>query len=227
LSNCCDNKAEELACLRIRQKSVLKMVMTINLVMFITEFTAGVIARSSGLLADSLDMLGDAIVYAFTLYVLDKNMRWRASAALLKGLIITAFGLGVFIEAALKVFTNMVPTATTMGWMGALALAANSTCLLLLMRHRHDDLNMRSTWICSRNDIISNVGVILAALGVGWTGTKWPDIAVGLAISGIFLKSAFPILAESAAALFANSNSDRHAKISVQKSRALRSNLRK
>jgi cation diffusion facilitator family transporter len=204
MSQCCENKSEELAGLRARQKSVLKIVLTINLVMFILEFTMGLIARSSGLLADSLDMLGDSIVYAFTLYVIDRSARWRAGAAFLKGVLITSFGVGVFFEAVSKIFSDVVPAAHTMGWMGTVALVANSTCLLLLLRHREDDLNMRSTWICSRNDIISNVGVLVAAAGVHWSGTKWPDIVIGLGISGVFLRSAFPILAEATAALGAS-----------------------
>lgn len=197
MSNCCENKGEELAALRSSQKHVLITVLVINTIMFFVEFTAGVIARSTALMADSLDMLGDAAVYVFSIYVLEKSSRWKARAALLKGLIVVAFGLAVLGEGTSKMFADVVPVPETMGWIGGLALVANATCLILLSRYRNDDLNMRSTWICSRNDIISNTGVLIAAAAVGWTGSKWPDIAIGVIIAFVFLGSAAPILKES------------------------------
>jgi len=198
---CCDDKGRELASLREKQAHILKIVMAINIAMFVIEFSSGIFARSSALLADSLDMLGDAVVYGFSLYVLHKSETWRATAAFLKGLIITAFGLGVLVEALIKTLSDVVPVAGTMGIVGSLALFANTTCLLLLLRHRNDDLNMRSTWICSRNDIVANVGVLFAAIGVSVTGSKWPDVCVGLVIAAMFLRSAWPILTESISAL--------------------------
>lgn len=171
--------------------------MIINVAMFIVEFSTGWIANSSALLADSLDMFGDALVYAFSLYVLHKSGRWRASAALSKGIIIGLLGVTVLIETVNKIFVDVLPEAEKMGAIGLLALVANLSCLLLLMRHRSDDLNMRSTWICSRNDIISNVGVIFAAFLVYMTGTKWPDVVIGFIIAVLFLNSARPILLES------------------------------
>jgi cation diffusion facilitator family transporter len=197
MDHCCQNKAHELAELKTRQAGVLKTVMVINLVMFFIEFGFGVVAKSSALMADSLDMLGDAIVYAFSLYVLHKSMKWRAGAALLKGVIIVAFGLGVLVEVASKLASEVLPTYQTMGAIGALALAANTTCLVLLYRHREDDLNMKSTWICSRNDIISNTGVLVAAGLVRLTGSRFPDIIVGTLMALLFLRSAFPILGDS------------------------------
>ena len=195
--SCCEAKSSELVLLREKQGRVLRIVLAINLAMFALEFGAGLWARSTALLSDSLDMLGDAIVYGFSLYVLHKNERFRALAAMLKGFIIVAFGTWVLIEAVTKIFEDSLPVAKTMGGVGLLALLANATCLVLLTRHRDDDINMRSTWICSRNDIISNTGVLLAAGLVYLTKSKWPDIAIGLLIAAVFLKSAWPILSES------------------------------
>lgn len=201
MKSCCENKASELNALRNEQGKILKIVLLINAVMFIVEFTMGWKARSSALMADSLDMFGDALVYGFSLYVLNKSQHWRSTAALLKGIIITAFGLVVLAEVGFKLFSDIVPQAQTMGFIGALALLANLICLQLLMKHRNDDLNMKSTFICSRNDIISNVGVIVAAVVVNFTQSKWPDIVIGLIIATLFLRSAFPIITESLAEL--------------------------
>ncbi len=195
--SCCENKAAELAALRQRQGRVLKIVLAINATMFLVEFAAGILSKSTSLLADSLDMFGDSVVYAFSLYVLGMSVRWRASAALLKGLIMTAFGIGVLGEAIYKILADSMPVSATMGSVGLLALAANAACLVLLLRHKADDINMRSTWLCSRNDIVANLGVLAAAGGVALTGTKWPDIGVGMMIAVLFLSSAVSVLRES------------------------------
>lgn len=199
--SCCDDKESELEQLRVKQASVLKVVLAINAVMFLVEFSSGLITRSSALKADSLDMLGDAIVYGFSLYVLHRSDKWRNLAAALKGVIVVAFSIFVLIDTTFKVFSDSFPAFETMGVVGLLALLANAACLLLLLRHRNDDLNMKSTYICSRNDIISNTGVILAAFLVGLTQSKWPDIIVGYIIAALFFKSAYPILTESVTAL--------------------------
>lgn len=201
MKSCCEAKAGDLKILRERQGKVLKAVLAINLVMFVVEFAGGWISQSTALMADSLDMLGDATVYGFSLYVLHKSEKWRAGAALLKGVIIALFGLGVLGQAIHHALIDTLPAFEGMGLIGALALAANAFCLYLLTRHKNDDLNMRSTYICSRNDIISNTGVLLAAALVWITGSKWPDIAIGLVIAFVFLRSALPILVESIAAL--------------------------
>lgn len=197
MDHCCETKNDELAILRGRQGRVLKIVLVINALMFLAEFTAGLIAHSTALLADSLDMLGDAFVYGLSLYALQRSVRWRSGAALTKGVIMAAFGIGVIIEAMMKVVIGVTPEASMMGIFGGLALAANTVCLLLLLRHRTDDLNMRSTWLCSRNDVIANGGVLLAAAGVALTGTAWPDILIGLIIAGLFLSSAWGVIRQS------------------------------
>lgn len=197
MDSCCETKAEEISTLRGQHKNVLTLVLAINAVLFVVEAGAGVLAHSTALLADSLDMLGDSLVYGFSLYVLWRAAEWKAIAAMLKGVIMTAFGLGVLAQAVYKMMVGILPIAETMGIIGVLVLLGNGICFLLLYRHRLDDLNMRSTWLCSRNDIIANLAVLVAAAGVKILDSGWPDIVVGAAISSLFLRSAFTVLRES------------------------------
>lgn len=201
MADCCQDKSCEIDALRARQGGTLKIVLAINAVMFVVELGAGLAANSVSLLADSLDMLGDALVYGFSLYVIARGARMKAMAALLKGGIMAAFGLFVLGQALYKIFVPQFPGFETIGSIGLLALAANSVCLALLWRHRAEDINMRSVWLCSRNDIIANVSVLCAAAGVWLTGSGWPDIAVGLALAALFLKSAAGVLREARAEL--------------------------
>lgn len=197
MAGCCDDKSCEIEALRSRQSSTLKSVLGINAVMFVVELTAGLMAASVALIADSLDMLGDALVYGFSLYVVARGARMKAVAALFKGVIMAAFGLFVLGQATYKIIVPQLPVFEAIGAIGLLALAANALCLLLLWRHRADDINMKSVWLCSRNDIVANISVLLAAAGVWLTGSGWPDILVGLAIAVLFLRSAFGVLRES------------------------------
>jgi cation diffusion facilitator family transporter len=194
---CCETKAEEISTLRGKHKNVLTVVLVINAVLFVVEAAAGLVAHSTALLADSLDMLGDALVYGFSLHVLWRSAEWKAAAAVLKGAIMAVFGVGVLIEAVYKVIAGVVPMAETIGIIGMLVLLGNGLCFFLLFRHRSDDLNMRSTWLCSRNDIIANLSVLTAAIGVKVFNANWPDILVGAAIAALFLRSAFSVLRES------------------------------
>ena len=194
---CCETKAEEINALRGKHRKVLILVLAINAVLFIVEAIAGFLAHSTALLADSLDMLGDSLVYGFSLYVLWRSAESKAMAAMLKGAIMAAFGVGVLIEAVHKIATGGLPVAETMGVIGFVVLFGNGLCFLLLFRHRFDDLNMRSTWLCSLNDIIANLSVLLAAAAVKLFNSGWPDIVVGAAIAAVFLKSALTVLRES------------------------------
>ncbi|GIX49718.1 MAG: hypothetical protein KatS3mg131_3929 [Candidatus Tectimicrobiota bacterium] len=189
------------AALATRQQRVLWLVLAINSAMFLAETTAGLLAHSTALLADALDMLGDALVYGLSLYALRRGETWRAGAALGKGLIMAAFGLGVVGEAVSKALHGTVPRAPLMGVFGVLALAANLACFALLLRHRGDDLNLRSAWLCSRNDVLANAGVLLAAAGVALSGTLWPDLVIGLLIATLFLASAGGVIRAAATAL--------------------------
>lgn len=197
MSSCCQDKACELEVLQKKQSNMLWIVLVINMCMFVFELSVGLIADSVALLADSLDMLGDSLVYGFSLFALTRSEHWKIRAALLKGGIMLVFGLGVLGQTAYKFFWGGLPDAEIMGFTSMLALAANTTCLFLLTRHRDDDLNMRSTWLCSRNDIIANMGAILAAVGVYLTVSKWPDLMIGLVITTVFLKSAWYVLHEA------------------------------
>ena len=179
------------------QRRVLQVVLWLNGLMFIAESGAGLAAHSTALLADSVDMFGDAIIYGFSLYAVARSTIWQARVALLKGLVMAAFGIAVFLEVTHKLIAGVVPTVNVMTAVGLLALAANTVCLILLSRHRGDDINMRSAWLCSRNDVVANVSVLLAAGGVALTDSGWPDIIVGLAIAVMFGSSAINIIRDA------------------------------
>ena len=201
LDNCCQDKSCELEALRGHQSKVLWIALAINGVMFGLEFFVGLLAGSTSLLADSLDMLGDALVYGFTLYVVGLSARWQASAALLKGIVMAGFGIMVLAQAGYHLMSPEVPDFRIMGATGVLALLANGTCLILLTRRRNDDLNMRSTWLCSRNDIIANVGILIAAAGVLASGSRWPDLAVGLLITTVYMRAPVYVIRQATTAL--------------------------
>jgi cation diffusion facilitator family transporter len=177
------------------------MVLGINLGMFVAEAGAGLLAGSSALLADAADMLGDAVVYGFSLYVVGRSPAWQARAALLKGGVMVALAAGALVQAGAALLESRPPAVSIMGAAGGLALAANLACLALLRRRRDDDLNMRSAWLCSRNDVAGNVGVLAAAWGVGLTGSPWPDVLVGLALAALIGRSAGRIILDARRAL--------------------------
>ena len=196
MDDCCSRKGDEIAALAVnpRQRRVLIIVMTVNLVMFALEFGGGVAARSSALMADSVDMLGDAIVYALSLYALSRGPRWEAGAALVKGGIILVFGIAVIAEIVDKLANGVPPSSSLMLLFGSIALIANLGCLALLWQFRTAGINMSSSFECSRNDVVSNVGVLAAAGLVALFGQAWPDIAVGGIIALLFLRSAWRVL---------------------------------
>lgn len=193
MTDCCNNKSCEIEALQKRQSSTLKIVLGINAIMFIVELTAGLISGSVSLVADSLDMLGDTLVYGFSIYVVARGVRMKAHAAMLKGGIMAAFGVFVLGQAIYKIIFPHLPIFETMGAIGLLALIANGICFILLWQHKTDDINMSSVWLCSRNDIIANLSVLLAATGVWLTHSGWPDILVGLALAALFLRSALSV----------------------------------
>jgi Co/Zn/Cd efflux system component len=201
MADCCNDKACEIEVLRHRQSSTLKIVLGINAFMFVVELISGLASSSVSLLADSLDMLGDALVYGFSIYVVARGPRMKAKAALFKGGIMAVFGLSVLGQAVYKIVFPHLPLVEAIGAIGLLALIANSICFVLLWRHRSDDINMSSVWLCSRNDIIANVAVLFAAVGVFLTQKGWPDILVGLTLSALFLRSASIVLRDATRAL--------------------------
>ena len=193
VSDCCNDKACAIEALHARQTGTLRVVLAINAVMFIVEFASGLYARSTALLSDSLDNLGDATTYGLSLYAVARGARAKAKVALFKSGLILAAALFVFGQVAYGIAHPGVPVFETMGVVSLLALLANVTCLALLWKHRQEDINMSSVWECSRNDIASNSAVFLAAGGVWLTGSGWPDLLVGGALVVLFFRSAWRV----------------------------------
>ena len=178
-------------------KRALWVVIAINASMFVVEFLASFIADSRALQADALDFLGDTLTYSITLLVIGHSLKWRAGAALLKGLTLLAMALWVFAATIYNIFITQVPSETIMGSVAVTALLANVVSALLLMRYRNGDANIRSVWLCSRNDAINNLMVLLAAGIVYLTQSRWPDLIVAFLMSGIFLHSAVQIIRQA------------------------------
>jgi Co/Zn/Cd efflux system component len=178
-------------------KRRLWIVIAINASMFLVEMGAGALAGSQALQADALDFLGDATTYGISLAVLGTSIQIRARAAILKALSLTAMALWVLGSTAYHVIVLGIPRAEIMGAIGILALLANVASVLILMRYKDGDANMRSVWLCSRNDAIGNVAVMVAALAVWGTATKWPDLLVAAIMAGLFLTSSIQILRQS------------------------------
>lgn len=196
---CCSAKGKELEAL-VRQgdqRRMLVIVLLINAVMFLAEFGAGVVAGSTALMADASDMLGDALVYGVSIYAISRSDRWKAGAATLKGVVILLLAVGIVINIIVKVSSGVPPSSTLMLVFGGLALIANLACLALLWRFRTHDVNMASTFECSRNDVISNVGVLVAAVCVAAFASPYPDIAVGALMAVIIFRSAARVLTQS------------------------------
>jgi cation diffusion facilitator family transporter len=193
--DCCSDKECAIEALKERQSATLRIVLAINAVMFVVELTSGLFAKSTALLSDSLDNLGDALTYGLSLYAVSRGARSKAMVALFKGGLITLAGLFVLGQVAYRMIHPGVPVFETMGVISVVALVANGICLALLWKHRTEDINMSSVWECSRNDIASNLSVLLAAAGVWFTGSGWPDLVVGLALAFLFLWSASKVLA--------------------------------
>lgn len=184
-----------------RYRRVLWIALGINLAMFGVEIVAGLLAGSAALQADALDFLGDAGNYAVSLAVVGMALTYRARVALAKGATMGLFGLWVVGSTAWHAIFGTLPSAATMGAVGALALAANASVLALLWAYRAGDSNMRSVWLCSRNDVVANCAVLLAALGVFGTGSNWPDIAVAAVIAVLALQGSWLVLRHALAEL--------------------------
>lgn len=178
-------------------KRILWIVIFINAAMFFVEMSAGKLAGSQALQADALDFLGDAFTYGLSLLVIGMSLKVRSTAAMLKGLSLLLMGLWVFGSTIYQFFILGVPEAQIMGGIGALALAANLASVFLLMRYKDGDANVRSVWLCSRNDAIGNVAVMVASVAVWFTTTAWPDLIVAIIMAGLFLRSAQLILMQA------------------------------
>jgi Co/Zn/Cd efflux system component len=179
-------------------RRVLWLVLATNAVMFLVEIGAGLAAGSASLQADALDFLGDASNYAISLLVVGMALRYRAMAALLKGATMGVFGLWVIGVTVWHVVHGTLPSAITMGAVGAAALIANAASFGLLWAFRAGDANMRSAWVCTRNDVLGNFAVLLAALGVFGTGTGWPDVMVAAIMAALALQGAAVVIRQAA-----------------------------
>ena len=195
MSGCCDNNADVL---REKQRGTLRAVLAINAVMFVVIFVAAHYASSTAMFADSLDNLGDAMTYALSLMVVASSLQAKAKVALFKGGLILFAALLVAGQIVYKVMNpGSEPVFELMGMFSVLALAANSACLLLLWRHRHQDINMSSVWECSRNDIASNLSVFVAAGAVWLTNSGWPDLVVAIGLVILLLRSSARVITSS------------------------------
>jgi Co/Zn/Cd efflux system component len=196
MAGCCGHDAK-FEGLSPDYKRRLWMVIAINAVMFAVEMGAGQMAGSQALKADALDFLGDALTYGISLAVIGASVRVRTTAALAKGLSLFAMGAWVFGSTLYRVFYIGVPEAQIMGVIGVMALAANLASVVLLLPYKDGDANVRSVWLCSRNDAIGNVAVMIAALGVWGTATGWPDLIVAGIMAGLFLSSSVQIVRQA------------------------------
>jgi len=207
-ANCAIHSATDGQILDKAYRRVLWAVLIINAGMFIIEGASGLFAGSVSLQADSLDFLGDSASYAISLYVVGRTVSLRAGAALIKAASMALFGFWVIGMTIYHSIVLGLPNATTMGSIGFLALAANLAAAFLLYRYRNGDANMRSVWLCTRNDAVGNIAVMAAAGGVFLTQTLWPDLAVGLLLAGLALTSSYQVFRQA----FAELSDDRQKK---------------
>jgi Co/Zn/Cd efflux system component len=178
-------------------RRILWSVLAVNAIMFAVEIGAGLAAGSASLQADALDFLGDAANYAISLFVAGMAIHYRATAALAKGMTMALFGVWILVITAWHIFEGTLPNAITMGGVGLTALAANAASFWLLWRYRTGDANMRSAWICTRNDVLGNFAVLLAAAGVFGTRTGWPDVIVATIMAALALQGAATVIRQA------------------------------
>lgn len=193
MSDCgCEFEAQNEA-----ERATLRLLLVINAAMFIVECSAAALAHSAGLLADSLDMLADASVYGISLYAVGRSVQLKVRAASLSGLIQILLGCGVVLEVGRRFIYGSSPESTLIMGIGALAFAANLSCVALLARHREGEVHMRASWIFSTNDVLANLGVILSGALVAYTASSLPDLIIGLAISALVIRGGIVILREA------------------------------
>lgn len=197
MPSCCSNACESTQRTSVKYRRVLWIALILNAAMFCVELIAGQRAHSASLLADAIDFLGDAGNYSISLFALSLGLLWRARAAMFKAVTMGLFGFFVLGRVGWGAFSDVVPHATIMGAVGFVALAVNVSVAMLLYAFREGDANMRSVWLCSRNDAIGNVGVMCAALAVSATGSAWPDLAVALIMGGLALTAARSVIIQA------------------------------
>ncbi len=192
MSSCCATEAKNAS-----ERRLLWIVLTLNFSMFVVEFVAGWLANSSGLLADSLDMLADAAVYSLSLYAVGKSLLYKGRAALANGYLQLSLGLLVLLDVIRRIWLGSEPQSDLMLSIGLIALTVNMICFALLYQFRRGDVNLKASWICSRNDMLANIGIIISALLVGQFNAAWPDWVIGSVIAGIVIQSSLAIIREA------------------------------
>ncbi len=179
------------------QRRVLILLLVINSVMFMAEIVAGIIADSTALIADSLDMLADATVYAIGLYAVGRSLLVKAKAAHVSGIFQVVLGLGVLFDIVRRTVVGSDPESTMMIVVGIVALIANTVCLMLIYKHRQSEVHMRASWIFSKNDVLANLGVISGGFLVAYTGSSYPDLFIGLIIAAIVIRGGIHIIKDA------------------------------
>jgi Co/Zn/Cd efflux system component len=179
------------------ERRTLTLLLLINAFMFVFECVAAILAHSAGLLADSFDMFADAAVYGVSLYAIGRSQRLKARAAKMSGIVEIVLGVGVILEVARRMLLGSSPEGMFMVWVGALALAANLSCVALLAKHRKGEVHMRASWIFSTNDVLANIGVMLSGVLVAYTASSLPDLVIGAAISALIIWGGITILREA------------------------------
>lgn len=194
MKDCCEIPKNDTSAANPAYKRILWVALVLNSIMFFAEFAASFLADSVSLQADSIDFLGDAANYGVSLYVLSSSIKTRAWASIIKGSTMGLFGIWVIVEVIINSFVGALPEASTMTMLGALALAVNVSVAVMLFRFKGGDSNMASVWLCSRNDAIGNLAVIIASFGVHYTSTMWPDLVVALGMGLLSTHSSYLII---------------------------------
>ncbi|MZG29491.1 MAG: cation transporter [Nitrospinae bacterium] len=201
MSNCASTCEEGVNQLAKSHQLALGLAFAINIGMFFIEVIYGWLSGSKALFADSLDMLSDAFLLGSSLFVIQRSEKCRTWVAMIKGMVMCAFSFFILASVVYRFFVPQLPEALTMGVVGGLALAANLICAFLVFRYRGDDINMKSAWLCTRNDVLANLGIIVAAWGVDFTQSFWPDLFVGTLISILVFRSSLEIVQEASTIL--------------------------
>jgi cation diffusion facilitator family transporter len=196
-AHCCNHDQEPPVKPDQKYRRILWIALIVNFAMFVIEIIFSLQSKSVSLLADSIDFLGDAANYGISLWVLAMSVKARATASLFKAACMALFGIVVLVHAVWNAIIGVVPDAQTMSIIGLLALAANLGVAWLLYAYRNGDSNMRSVWLCTRNDALGNIAVIIAAIGVLGTGTAWPDLFVAVVMASLALTAAWQIVRQA------------------------------
>lgn len=193
-ASCCGPKNINIKEVNKNFKKVLWVALILNFGMFILENFQGIMSHSLSLRADAIDFLGDSANYFVTLFILNSALKTKASVSLTKALFMFGFGIWVLVEAFIRFNSDTIPNSFTMSWVGVLALAVNALVALLLYKYRDGDSNMQSVWLCSRNDAIGNLAVVLASVGVYYFTSKWPDLIVALFMAALSVSASWKVL---------------------------------